>query len=105
MQSEMVCRGEPSLDSILAARALTKERLGVACSEDHCNKLALEIPKWKILCPYIGLKEQDEEDIEADYKNNKERKIGQAYIVHSTLEPMMSSPPPPPPPPPSPGLI
>lgn len=67
---------EPSLETLLEARALTKERLAIPCSDEDCTKVALKLSRWKELCPFIGLEEVDEEEIDANYKKHKEKKIG-----------------------------
>lgn len=67
---------EPTLDSLLHARALSRESLRVPCSAEDCNKLALKLTRWQELCPFIGLEEQDEEEIDHDYKKHKQKKIG-----------------------------
>ena len=71
-----VAVGEPSLDSLLKARGLTREKLEVECPIEVCNKLALKLTSWKELCPFIGLDEADEAEIEENHKKHKERKIG-----------------------------
>ena len=77
----MAVHREPSLDVILSIRALNKEMLAIVCAEEHCNQLALKITRWKVLCPHIGLKEQDEDNIDHDYKNNEEKKIGKLTFL------------------------
>lgn len=67
---------EPTLDKLLAARSLSRQDLEIVCSEDDCNKLALKIANWKVLCPFIRLSAADEADIDADYRKNAEKKIG-----------------------------
>lgn len=73
--------GEPSLDSILQARALSREKLRVVCPIEVCNQLALKLTSWKELCPFIGLSELDETEIEEDYRKHRERKIGKLGFV------------------------
>ena len=64
---------EPTLCSLLKARALSKDDLDIVCSEEHCNKLASKISNWRVICPFIGL---EEDEIEKEIKKNRERKIG-----------------------------
>ena len=78
--------GEPSLDSILKARALQREQLKVVCPIEVCSKIALKLVSWKELCPFIGLDESDEREIDDDYKRHKEKKIGRcALLCHSDV--------------------
>lgn len=71
---------EPSLDVLLRARSLSKEDLRAVCpSEEVCNTLALKLTRWKELCPFIGLNESDEEEIDEDNRKFKQKKLG---IVH-----------------------
>ena len=67
---------EPSLASLLEARALNRDDLGVRCPAEVCNQLALKLTRWREICPFIGLDEQDEEEIESNYRKYKEKKIG-----------------------------
>ncbi len=67
---------EPTLCSLLKARALSKDDLNIVCSEEHCNELALKITRWKLICPFIGLEEEDQDEIDEDYRRSKEKKIG-----------------------------
>lgn len=67
---------EPTLDSLLEARNLTRKHLEVECPDGDCNQIALKLSRWRELCPFIGLGPEDEEDIEANYTKFKEKKIG-----------------------------
>ena len=73
---------EPCLDSILNARSLTKEDLNMVCPAEDCNSLALKLTRWKELCPFIGLSQADEEEIDSDYRKHKEKKIGNSSGVY-----------------------
>ncbi len=67
---------EPSLEVLMKSRALTRDDLKVVCPAEDCNNLALKLTRWKELCPFIGLDASDEEEIDADHKKHKEKKIG-----------------------------
>ena len=73
---QMASFKEPTLDSLLNARALCRENLRVPCPAEDCNKLALKLARWQELCPFIGLEEQDEEEIDSNYRKYKQKKIG-----------------------------
>ena len=66
---------EPNLHSILASRQLTSDTLLRKCSENHLATIALSITSWKQLSPFLGLTQQDEDDIQSDNMRNAERKI------------------------------
>ena len=67
---------EPTLDTILESRSLTRDDLDHKCSDErHMNKLALEIHTWKAVAALLGLSKQDKENIEADNRTNADRKI------------------------------
>ncbi len=73
--------GEPSLDSLLQVRAIQREKLNIVCPIEVCNKLALKLTSWKELCPFIGLDQNDEAEIEEDYRKHRERKLGRLVYI------------------------
>ena len=66
---------EPNLHSILASRQLTLDALHLKCSENHLAIIAQSITSWKQLSPFLGLTQQDEDDIQSDNTRNAERKL------------------------------
>ena len=72
---------EQSLDVILRVRSLTKEDLKVVCPAEDCNQLALKLTRWKELCPFIGLSAADEEEVDADNKKHRDKKIGDGSLT------------------------
>lgn len=80
-----VTLSEPTLNKLLAARSLSRDSLNIACPESVCNELALRITSWKVLCPFIKLKEVDEANIDADYRKNAGKKIGKLNAVDCSL--------------------
>ena len=66
---------EPNLHSILASRRLTSDALHRKCSDNHLATIALSITSWKQLSPFLGLTQQDEDDIQSDNMKNAERKL------------------------------
>ena len=67
---------EPTLTKLLAARCLSRDSLKIPCPEKVCYDLASKLTEWRRLCPYIGLNEVEEEDINENYKRNAEKRIG-----------------------------
>ena len=65
----------PTLHTILAARQLAKTSLDVKCAEKHLIAITQSITSWKQLSPFLGLSQQDEEDIEADNSKNAKKKV------------------------------
>jgi len=76
MSLKVVQLVEPTLKKLLVARCLLRESLIVPCPESVCNEIALKLTEWRALCPFIGLSEADEEDINEDCKRNMEKRIG-----------------------------
>ena len=66
---------EPNLHSILSSRRLTSDALLRKCSENHLAIIAQSITSWKQLSPFLGLTQQDEDDIQQDNTRNAERKM------------------------------
>ena len=66
---------EPNLHSILSSRQLTVDALRRKCSENHLAIIAQSIASWKQLSPFLGLTQQDEDDIQHDNTRNAERKM------------------------------
>ena len=66
---------EPNLHSILASEQIDSVVLQCKCSESHLATIAQSITSWKQLSPFLGLTQQDEEDIQADNSRNAERKV------------------------------
>ena len=66
---------EPSLHSILSSRRITSDALLRKCSENHLAIIAQSITSWKQLSPFLGLTQQDEDDIQQDNTRNAERKM------------------------------
>ena len=71
----------PSLESLLKARALNREDLKVPCAAEECNKFALKLTRWEELRPFIGLDEQNEEEIRHNHSRYKRRKIGKHWPI------------------------
>lgn len=66
---------ELNLLSILSSRKLTLDALRHKCPENHLAIVARSIMSWKQLSPFLGLTQQDEDDIQHDNTRNAERKI------------------------------
>ena len=66
---------EPNLHSILASRQISPGDLRSKCSESHLATIAQSITTWKQLSPFLGLTQQEEDDIQSDNMRNAERKI------------------------------
>ena len=66
---------EPNLHSILASRQISPSDLHSRCSESHLATIAQSITTWKQLSPFLGLTQQEEDDIQSDNTRNVERKI------------------------------
>ena len=66
---------EPNLHSILESRQFTSDALRRKCSENHLAIIAQSITSWKQLSPFLGLTQQDEDDIQSDNMRNTERKL------------------------------
>ena len=73
--SHQFTMAEPNLSSILASRQLTSDALHRKCSETHLATIAQSITSWKQLSPFLGLTQQDEDDIQSDNTRNAERKL------------------------------
>ena len=66
---------EPTLYSILESRRIAKSALEQKCTEKHLATIAQSITSWKEVCPFLGLTQQDEENIESDNKKNADCKV------------------------------
>ncbi len=66
---------EPNLHSILSSRQLTSDALQRKCSENHLAIIAQSITSWEQLSPFLGLTQQEEDDIQHDNTRNAVRKV------------------------------
>lgn len=71
----MAYGGEPTFYSILESRRLEKKTLERKCTDKHLVLLSKSFTSWKELSAFLGLTQQDEEDIHSDNIRNSERRI------------------------------
>ena len=64
-----------TLKELLEQVGVYPEKLNESISDDHLLEIALFLPSWRTVIPYLGLSEMDVNDVEQGGKNEKDKRL------------------------------
>ena len=64
----------PTLDDLVRITRVPLQKLDEPCSDEHLRDISSDLPDWRTVAPYLGLRDGEVEDIERDVRTEPEKR-------------------------------